>query len=119
MNPQTKEHYPHDICPKCGSVSVPYEGVPDQSLRGCPECKHTWSEDLDRPAITQWSDKPKTTKQASEESKANGHRLGAWKNTFVFSRRWKQAKCKLCEAWAITGDGFSGKAQTMKCPVTK
>ena len=29
------EHYEHDDCPKCGKPSVPYEGVPDQTLRGC------------------------------------------------------------------------------------
>lgn len=50
--PETKiaEHFPHDVCPECGSSSVPVEGVPDQTLRGCPKCHHTWTESLSRPA---------------------------------------------------------------------
>lgn len=44
------ERYPHDVCPKCGAPSVPFEGVPDQSLRGCLVCSHEWFEDLTRPA---------------------------------------------------------------------
>jgi Zn-finger nucleic acid-binding protein len=45
-----KEAFPHDVCPECGAASVPVEKVPDQSFRGCPQCSHTWVEDLDRPA---------------------------------------------------------------------
>jgi hypothetical protein len=43
------EHYPHDVCPKCSTASAPAEGVPDQTLRDCPNCGHMWMEDLDRP----------------------------------------------------------------------
>lgn len=44
----TTEHYEHDDCPLCGTPSVPFEGVSDQSLRGCPNpwCLHGWREDL-------------------------------------------------------------------------
>ena len=35
----------HDDCPKCGTPSTPGEGVPDQALRGCPNCGETWFED--------------------------------------------------------------------------
>lgn len=45
------ERFPHDQCPKCGAASVPFEGIPDQSLRGCPECEHSWFEDLNKPPI--------------------------------------------------------------------
>lgn len=40
------EHFEHDDCPECGEPSVPLEKVPDQSLRGCPDCGHAWFEDL-------------------------------------------------------------------------
>lgn len=43
------EHFLHDDCPKCGTPSVPVEKVPDQALRGCPECLETWVEDLTKP----------------------------------------------------------------------
>jgi NADH pyrophosphatase NudC (nudix superfamily) len=41
------EHFQHDVCPCCGTKSVPAEKVPDQALRGCPKCEHVWYEDLD------------------------------------------------------------------------
>jgi predicted nucleic acid-binding Zn-ribbon protein len=40
------EEFEHDDCPKCGTPSVPFEGVPNQSLRGCPNCGHDWWENL-------------------------------------------------------------------------
>ena len=45
-----KEHFPHDFCPECGKLSIPLEGVPDQSGRGCGQCGREWFEDLSRPA---------------------------------------------------------------------
>lgn len=42
------EHYDHDDCPACGCPSVPFEGVQDQALRGCPRCNHEWWEQFDR-----------------------------------------------------------------------
>ena len=47
-----KEYFPHDICPGCGKPSVPLEGVPDQSGRGCGQCGREWFEDMSRPAQT-------------------------------------------------------------------
>lgn len=44
-----KERFPHDVCPECGTPSVPLEKVPDQSLRGCPKCGEEWFEDLTKP----------------------------------------------------------------------
>jgi hypothetical protein len=41
-----QEHFKHDACPECGAASLPAEKVPDQTLRGCPNCGHTWFEDL-------------------------------------------------------------------------
>jgi len=41
-----KEMFEHDVCPKCKTVSVPLESVPDQALRGCPKCCHIWFENL-------------------------------------------------------------------------
>lgn len=49
MKPIPEKHF-HDVCPKCGSPSVPAEKVPDQTLRGCLKCLETFTEDLDRPA---------------------------------------------------------------------
>lgn len=46
---QPKERFTHDVCPNCSTPSVPAEGVPDQTLRGCPKCGHGWSEDLGSP----------------------------------------------------------------------
>jgi predicted nucleic acid-binding Zn-ribbon protein len=43
----SKEEFEHDDCPKCGTASVPGEGVRDQALRGCPKCGEVWFEDLD------------------------------------------------------------------------
>lgn len=43
---KVQEHYKHDDCQNCGTPSVPAEDVPDQSLRGCPNCGRTWFEDL-------------------------------------------------------------------------
>ena len=48
-----KEHFPHDVCPGCGKPSVPLEGVPDQTGRGCGQCGREWVEDLSRPATTE------------------------------------------------------------------
>jgi len=45
-----KEYFPHDICPGCSKPSIPLEGVPDQSGRGCCQCGREWFEDLSRPA---------------------------------------------------------------------
>ena len=47
-NLKIKEHFPHDVCPECGAASVPLEGVPDQSGRGCPMCEMEWFEDLSK-----------------------------------------------------------------------
>ena len=44
-----KEHFEHDDCCKCGIPSVPAEGVPDQTLRGCTKCGDVWFEDLGEP----------------------------------------------------------------------
>ena len=49
MSKPVNENYEHDDCPKCGTPSVPYEGVPDQSFRGCENCGHEWFEDLTLP----------------------------------------------------------------------
>ena len=38
------EHFDHENCPECGAKSVPAENVPDQALRGCPECMIVWFE---------------------------------------------------------------------------
>lgn len=46
------EEYEHDDCPECGTPSEPAEDVPDQALRGCPQCDHVWFEDLSQPAKT-------------------------------------------------------------------
>ena len=46
----TKEHFPHDVCPGCGKPSIPLEGVPDQTGRGCGQCGLEWFEDLSKPA---------------------------------------------------------------------
>ena len=46
------EYFAHDVCPGCGRASLPLEGVPDQSGRGCGQCGREWVEDLDRPART-------------------------------------------------------------------
>lgn len=46
MSDGPAEHFPHDVCPKCTTPSVPAEKVPDQALRGCPKCEHVWMEDL-------------------------------------------------------------------------
>jgi hypothetical protein len=46
------EHFEHDTCPGCGKPSIPLEGVPDQSGRGCGQCGREWVEDLSRPART-------------------------------------------------------------------
>lgn len=43
----SNEHFDHEDCPECGSVSVPCEHIPDQTLRGCPKCEHTWFENLE------------------------------------------------------------------------
>lgn len=43
------EHFDHDDCPECGTPSVPFEGVPDQQLRGCPNCEYEWWEDFSLP----------------------------------------------------------------------
>lgn len=40
----TAERFEHEACPECGGPSVPAEKVPDQALRGCPRCGHTWFE---------------------------------------------------------------------------
>jgi hypothetical protein len=45
-----KEHFPHDVCPGCGKPSIPLEGVPDQTGRGCGQCGREWFEDLSKPA---------------------------------------------------------------------
>lgn len=52
-----KEHFEHDDCPKCGAVSEPREGVPDQALRGCSGrlCNHVWREDLTKPPLKTWN----------------------------------------------------------------
>jgi hypothetical protein len=47
-----KEYFPHDVCPGCGKPSVPLEGVPDQSGRGCGQCGREWFEDMSRPEQT-------------------------------------------------------------------
>lgn len=57
------EHLPHDECHKCGQASVPAEGVPDQTLRGCPQCEDTWLEDLNAPPYR----KPKTSPTKGEK----------------------------------------------------
>lgn len=44
-----KEHFEHDVCPKCGTKSLPAEKVTDQTLRYCPKCHHEWFEDLTQP----------------------------------------------------------------------
>lgn len=49
---ETREAFQHDVCPKCGCASLPFEGVPDQALRGCPRCLHEWFEDLNSAPIT-------------------------------------------------------------------
>ncbi|MGB9407634.1 MAG: hypothetical protein WCA89_08860 [Terracidiphilus sp.] len=49
----TKEHFPHDVCPGCSKPSIPLEGVPDQSGRGCGACGRERFEDLSKPAT--WS----------------------------------------------------------------
>jgi hypothetical protein len=49
---EVKEHFHHDDCPKCGTMSVPFEGVPDQALRSCPKCEHQWVENLDEPVLS-------------------------------------------------------------------
>lgn len=41
--------YQHDACPYCYRPSEPAEGVPDQALRLCPSCEHTWFEDFESP----------------------------------------------------------------------
>lgn len=43
------EQVEHDDCPNCGTPSIPAEGVPDQSLRGCEDCGEMWFEDLNEP----------------------------------------------------------------------
>lgn len=43
-----KEHYDHDVCPKCGNTTIPAENVADQSLRACPICDHVFFENLSR-----------------------------------------------------------------------
>lgn len=50
--PKVVEHHQHDVCPRCGTPSVPFDGVPDQALRGCEKCDHEWVENLDEPPIT-------------------------------------------------------------------
>lgn len=49
MSQKVQENYEHDDCPECGTPSVPFEGVPDQSFRGCEKCGHEWFEDLTAP----------------------------------------------------------------------
>ena len=46
-----KEHFEHDVCPKCGGPSVPFEGVADQAFRGCRSCDHEWFENLNEPPL--------------------------------------------------------------------
>jgi hypothetical protein len=43
------ERFPHDVCIKCRTKSVPAEAVPDQSLRVCTRCGDAWFEDLNEP----------------------------------------------------------------------
>lgn len=46
LRTERAERFEHDVCPECGCSSVPWERVPDQSLRYCPHCSHEWFEDL-------------------------------------------------------------------------
>lgn len=50
------EQFLHDTCPECGEPSVPLENVPDQSLRGCSNCDHSFWEDLTLPVRKTESD---------------------------------------------------------------
>ena len=59
-----KEYFPHDVCPGCGKPSVPLEGVPDQTGRGCGQCGREWFEDMSRPAATEPENKPQGTHTA-------------------------------------------------------
>ena len=54
------EHFQHDICPGCGKPSIPLEGTPDQSRRGCGQCGREWFEDLSK-APTRATAKPERT----------------------------------------------------------
>jgi predicted nucleic acid-binding Zn-ribbon protein len=61
-----REVFPHDGCPECGHPSVPYEGVPDQQLRGCPKCENVWFENLDEPPISARPN-PKDSRERSRQ----------------------------------------------------
>lgn len=70
--PPVVETYEHDECPKCGTESVPAERVADQSLRGCPNCEHTWFEDLNRdPHKSPQHRRPRLNQAARDVAAAN------------------------------------------------